>query len=91
MGYKEKIAPHIDGMVNELPTTAIKIELAEAIAYAFQWETWRQSQNPPPADTQANRIAYAKDRWAWSIRNQVVSWIAAYRRRGNTEGSEVDA
>lgn len=91
MSYQDKLAPHIDGIVDELPTTALKIELAEAIAHAFQWETWRQSQDPPPADTQANRIAFAKNRWAWSIRNQVVGWIAAYRRRGDDEGAEVDA
>lgn len=91
MGYKEKIAPYIEGMVSEIPTTALRIELAEAIAFAFQWETWRQSQNPPPADTQANRIAFAKDRWAWSIRNQVVGWLAKYRQRGDDEAAEVDA
>jgi hypothetical protein len=90
MGYQDRLAPHIQAMVDEIPTTALKVELAEAIAYAFQWETWRQSQDPPPADTQANRIAYAKNRWAWSINNQVRGWIAAYRRRGDDEQSEID-
>ena len=90
MGYQDRLAPYIDGMVNEIPTTALRIELAEAIAWAFQWETWRQSQDPPPADTQSNRIAYAKNRWAWSINNDVRGWIAAYRRRGEDEQGEID-
>lgn len=91
MGYKDRIVPHIESMVNEISSTALKVEIAEAIAFAFQWETWRQSQNPPPANTQANRIAFAKDRWAWSINNDVVGWLTAYRRRGSDEAGELDA
>lgn len=89
MAYEDRIATYITAMVNELPTTALRVEVAEAAAFAFQWETWRQSQDPPPADTQANRIAFAKTMWAKQIKTQVVSWIAAYRRRGEDVITEI--
>lgn len=89
MAYADEIATHITAMVNELPTVDLRIEVAEAAAFAFQWETWRQSQDPPPADTQANRITFAKTMWAKQIESQVVRWIAAYRRRGEDVAAEI--
>jgi hypothetical protein len=88
--YKERIGEHLTAMIQELGGGDLQSEVIEAIAFAYNWETWRQGQNPPPADTLANRITFAREMWSQDVKRQLVAWLAGYRRRGDDEGAEID-
>lgn len=90
MAYQDLIAAHITSMINEAPT-ALRNEIADAAAHGFGWEFWRLSQDPPVDDTNAARRAWARDKWALQIKQQLIAWVREFRRVGEDVGSEIDA
>jgi len=91
MGFKERLQPYIeDILTTEPPTVGLRNEIVEAIAWAFHWDHWRETQDPVPDDTFANRAQFVKVNVADWLGDQLIAWLATYRRRGFSEGTELD-
>jgi hypothetical protein len=88
MAFIDVVETKIQEIIMALPNATIRNEVADAVAYAFQWETWRMAQDPPVADTDANRRVYARNRWALAFRRQTAQWLSEYRKRGDDEENE---
>ena len=91
MGFKARLQPYIETILTtEPPTTELRNEVVESMAWAFHWDHWRETQDPVPADTFANRAQFVKVNVANWLGDQFIEWLATYRRRGATEEVELD-
>lgn len=90
MGFIADIQPHITSIVTELPTVALQAEVADALAYHFDWEQWRTTQDPPVANTDNNRRTFARDRAAKWIRDEWAGWLRTYRSAKLPEEDEIE-
>lgn len=78
MAFRQNIEPHIVSIFQEIPAP-LQDEVRDAVAYHFEWELWRTSQDPIVEDTPANRAQFAKVQTAKWVGNGLRDWVVRFR------------